>query len=118
MTEGFLLVWFYATSMAIFALSLYGLMQRWAKKKEWMHEEEAIIYIRKEIEIDTGKSYSKAFSPFFERYLAWAKENRKTISPLSTARQALNPNIKRVSKPDLIIDMAEYRGKTIGIKSA
>ncbi len=85
------------------------------KRKERLYETEAINYLRSEIEFKQNRNYKSAFTPFFAGYLDYAKENNLTISSLTTARAAINPNRTDYSNPKLVEHMFKYCGKEVKI---
>lgn len=111
----FLYVWFFATASGMAGYGIYRLMKKYAKAKVKMYEAEAVEFLKVKIEYKTRRQYSKAFTPFYNEYIPYAEEEGLTTAPLSTARQALNPKIKKVSKPELIEDMLYYCGEEIEI---
>lgn len=111
----FLYVWFFITASGLIGYAIYKLMKIYVWTKKRMYEDQAVELLRSKIEHKVGRDYSKAFSPFYREYHPWAEKNGKKTAPLSTARQALSPKVKHVSKPDMIVDMLGYCGEEIEI---
>lgn len=114
----FLYVWFFVTTSALIGIGVIRLMKKYVWTKKKMFEAEAVEFLKTKIEYKTSRSYNKAFTPFYDLYKPYAEEHGLTIAPKSTARQALNPNVEHVSKPELVVDMLKYCGEEVEIIKA